>query len=70
MEEIGKIYRENGNWEEWEGIFEVVVKVYEFVVKGMVLGGERIGKRERGMMVEGVVEVVGEGLGRRKEKEE
>ncbi|VBB72510.1 Putative protein of unknown function [Podospora comata] len=70
MEEIGKTHRENGNWEEWEGIFEAAAKVYELVAKGTVLGGERIGKRERGTTVEGVAEAVGEGLGRRKEKEE
>lgn len=68
MREIGRTFGEEGAWGEGEGIFEQVAGVYEFVSEGTELGREQGEKRVRGKTVDDLVEVLGEGLQKRKEK--
>jgi hypothetical protein len=83
MEEIAATFRDEGGWdgraegdveeagegERLEDMFTGAAGVYRVVAQDTVLGGEKVGKRERGTTVEDVAKAVAEGLEGRKSQE-
>ncbi|KAG5981377.1 hypothetical protein E4U55_002998 [Claviceps digitariae] len=68
MEEIADTMAEEGGWTK--ELFSGAADVYRSVAENDVLGKEKIGKRRRGMTIEDVAVLVGEGLEQKKKKME
>ncbi|KAK4226115.1 6-phosphogluconate dehydrogenase [Podospora fimiseda] len=69
MEEIGDTHEIEGGWLKDAGIFRGAAEVFRIVAEDTELGREKVDKRKRGLTVEDVGLVVGEGLERKGEDE-
>ena len=71
MEEIGFTHADEGGFvggEEGQGIFGSVAEVYRSVADDTLLGEEKTENRKRGLTLEDVATVMGEGLEAKKKK--
>ncbi|KAJ1333067.1 DUF1932 domain-containing protein [Microdochium nivale] len=69
MEEISRTFEEEGGFAAGRhDVFGAVAEVYKSVAEETVLGEEKVGKRKRGMDVADVARAMGEGLEKRKKK--
>ncbi|CZS94307.1 uncharacterized protein RAG0_04346 [Rhynchosporium agropyri] len=75
MKEIGRTHGVDGGFDFEDrdakgGIFDAVAEVYRVVSEDTVLGEEKTERRKRGQTVEDVATAVGEGLAKKRKKDE
>lgn len=70
MREIGQTFKSSGGMSFGGKLFNEVGELYRFVAEDTLLGGERVGKRKRGMSVEDVTEAMEEGVQKKMQKGE
>ncbi|KXJ88230.1 putative Phosphogluconate dehydrogenase [Microdochium bolleyi] len=69
MEEISRTFEEEGGFAAGRhDVFGAVAELYKSVAEETVLGEEKVGKRKRGLDVADVAQAIGEGLEKRKKK--
>ncbi|KAI2607565.1 6-phosphogluconate dehydrogenase C-terminal domain-like protein [Hypoxylon fragiforme] len=69
MEEIARTLSEEGGFSE-DNSFRGAAEAFRIVAQDTVLGGEKIGRRERGTTVEDVARAMAEGMEGRRKKDE
>lgn len=70
MQEIGNTFAADGGFSEEERIFSAIAKTYDLVAHGTELGLEKTEDRKRGKTPEDVVQLMSEGIEKRKLKTE